>query len=58
MREVVSPAGPWRCACRSCGAHVTTSVGYTIAGNCPYRGSYHVVAPAAIDQLRVGGPQR
>lgn len=58
MRESVCPAKPWRCACRSCGAHVITSVGYPTAADCSHRGSYHLVPLTATAQVPARGPQR
>jgi hypothetical protein len=44
-----------RCACRLCGAHVTTTRGFVLAGNCDNCGSYELVPvdiPRAADPLR------
>jgi hypothetical protein len=36
------PFRSMRCACRHCGSHVITNVGFAIAGNCSTCGSYEL----------------
>ena len=51
LRVVPAPGPPeWqrmRCACRRCGVHTVTNVGYTVAGHCPNCGSYELIPISA-----------
>jgi hypothetical protein len=51
LRVVPAPPPPvWqrmRCACRHCGVHTVTNVGYTVAGHCPNCGSYELTPISA-----------